>query len=266
MRTALTSFQSSLIRIRDGADYMVQRTAATLSDAALRTFFEIQRCGAVVLLTGYFESFLKDCVRAFIDGLSGSGVAFNALPDVIRDTHFESGGSILARASQAARRGRPTSFGGATREDIAARLHSPNSSAAGGYQIVWEAFADTEANPGPAVVTNIAKRVGLTSVWPTIAAKASTAVGAPVSEGALVAKLADLVSKRNECAHTGTAGVIPTPIELKEYAETLDRIAQGIVGALEDHLAAYVPSTAHPPTVPPQPVVPPTGGGAPQPP
>ena len=108
-------------------------------------------------------------------------------------------------------------------------------------------------------MTNMAQRLGLKNAWPTIAAKASVP-GAHVSEGALIAKLADLVSKRNECAHTGTAAVIPTPIELKEYAETLERIAQGFVGALEDLLATYAPPSppAPPPAMP--------GGGAPPPP
>jgi hypothetical protein len=258
MRTALTNLQTSLVRIRNGADYMIAQTAAALADPAMRAIFETQQCGSVVLLTGYFEGFLKDCVRAFIDQLSRSGVAFAALPPVIRDTHFESGGNVLTRASQAARKGRATSFGSASREDIAARLHSASTGPAGGYQIVWEAFADTEANPAPAVVTNVAQRLGLGNVWPTVAAKASVAVGAAVADGALTSKLADLVSKRNECAHTGTAAVIPTAVELKEYAETVDRIGQGFVGALEDLLATYAP--------PPPPPAPPPPGSAPRPP
>ena len=93
-------------------------------------------------------------MRRYIEDLSASGVAFTGLPEGMRNQHFEGGGKVLSRAVEFARKGKPAPFGNATPQDIVARLHS--ASAGGSYQIVWEAFADTQANPGPDVVKEIA--------------------------------------------------------------------------------------------------------------
>jgi hypothetical protein len=236
MRQALADFGSSLNRIRALANSIVAGTGAALADPAVLDLHETQQCGAIVLLTGYFEAFLKDLVRRFIEDVAASGVAFAGLPDAIRDCHFEGGGRVLTKASESARKGRPTPFGNATREDIVARLHSA-SSATGSYQIVWEAFADTEANPGPGVVKGIAKNLGLKNFWPTVASKS----GDPArwSDTALTSKLNDLIAKRNECAHTGKVSPIPTAADVLDFADMLETLGNGFVSALEDELATH---------------------------
>jgi hypothetical protein len=232
MRTALADFDSSLRRIRALANHIVANTGAALSDPDVRELHEIQQCGAVVLLTGYFEAFLKDLVRKYIEALSRSGIAFEALPAVIRNRHFEGGGRILTRASEAARKGRSTPFGNATREDIVARLHSASSTDS--YQILWEAFADTEANPGPEVVKEIARNLGLTDFWPTVASKSGDTLR--WSDTALSTMLEDLIAKRNECAHTGKVSPVPTASEILDFTDLLAAIGTGFVAALEDRL------------------------------
>lgn len=235
MRRALADFDSSLDRIRALANHVSVNTGAALADPALREIHETQQCGALVLLTGYFEAFIKDLVRWFIEELPSSGLSFAALPAPIRHRHFEGGGRVLTKASEAARKGYATPFGNATREDIVARLHSP--AMAGSYQILWEAFADTEANPGPKVVKEIANNLSLDSFWPTVASRS----GDPArwSETALTALLTDLIAKRNECAHTGRVSPIPTSREILGFADMLAALGRGFASALEDRLKEF---------------------------
>lgn len=233
MRQVLADFDASLNRIRALANSIVAGTADALSNSAIRELHETQQCGAIVLMTGYFEAFLKELVRRFIEDLSASGIAFSALPENIRNRHFAGGGKVLTKATECAHKGKPAPFGSATREDIVARLHSP-SNAGGSYQIVWEAFADTQANPGPNAVKEIAHGLGLKTFWPTV----STHSGAPArwSDTALTTKLADLVAKRNACAHTGTVSPIPTAADILEFADMLQALGTGFVTALEAKL------------------------------
>ena len=237
MRQALADFGSSLNRIRSLARNIVAGTGAALADPLVLSLHETQQCGAIVLLTGYFEAFLKDLVRRFIEDLSTCGVTFAGLPDAIRDCHFEGGGRVLTKASEAARKGRATPFGNATREDIVARLNSA-SGGSGSYQIVWEAFADTESNPGPEVVKAIAKNLGLKDFWRTVSSKS----GDPArwSDSALKSKLNDLIAKRNECAHTGKVSPIPTAADVLDFADMLEALGTGFVSALEDELTAHI--------------------------
>lgn len=240
MRHALTDFGASLERIRALANNIAAATGAALANTATRELHETQQCGAVVLMTGYFEAFLKDLVRRFIEDLSMSGLAFSGLPEDIRNRHFEGGGKVLTKASEFARKGKATPFGNPTREDIVARLHS-TSNAGAPYQIVWEAFADTQANPGPDVVRDIARGLGLKKIWPTIASHS----GDPArwSDSALTTKLADLVSKRNACAHTGTVSPIPTASDILDFADMLQALGTGFVTALEAELTTHRAST-----------------------
>lgn len=236
MRQALADFGTSLSRIRALANSIIAATGAALSSTAIRELHETQQCGAVVLMTGYFEAFLKDLVRRFIEDLSLSGIAFAGLPEDIRNRHFEGGGKVLTKASEFARKGKPPPFGNATREDIVARLHSA-SNLSSSYQIVWEAFADTQANPGPDVVKEIAKGLGLNRFWSTV----SVHSGNPArwSDSALTTKLADLIAKRNACAHTGTVSPIPTAADILDFADMLQVVAIGFVTALEAELTAH---------------------------
>lgn len=236
MRQALADFGTSLHRVRALANSILAATSSALSDATIRELHETQQCGAIVLMTGYFEAFLKDLVRRFIEDVSASGIAFAGLPEDMRNRHFEGGGKILTQASEAARKGKATPFGNATREDIVARLHSA-SNTAGPYQILWEAFADTRANPGPDVVQKIAKNLGVNNFWPTV----SSHSGNPArwSDSALTTKLEDLIAKRNECAHTGKVSPIPTAADVLEFADMLEALGSGFVTALEAELAVH---------------------------
>jgi hypothetical protein len=222
--------------VSDLMNEILANTVAAMSNRAIRIRHETQQCGAVVLLTGYFEAFLKDVVRAFAEGLRNSSTDFTSLPDVIQNTHFEAGGKVLTKVSQARRRGGFTPLGTVSREDIVERLFSPAfSQTAKSYFILWEAFADTQSNPGPKVVSEIAKNLGMSDAWRKIASKSGS--GRP--DSALSAKLESLVIQRNSCAHTGTVSPIPTAVEIIEHIQNLDWVATGLVAALEDELLRY---------------------------
>lgn len=235
---ALVGLSSSLNRVRSLANRLIADTGLALSDSAVRELHETQQCAAVVLLSGYFEAFLKDLVRRYIDELSNCGVAFADLPAAIQHGHFEGGGDVLTKTSLALRTGRVTPFGNPTPRDVVARLHSA-ASAAGTYQIVWEAFARTESNPGPEIVKKIAKSLAVENFWPQVSIRSGNP--ARWAETALVAQLSDLISQRNECAHTGVVAPIPTAAKIIEYVEMLDAIATGFTSLLVDELARHTP-------------------------
>jgi RiboL-PSP-HEPN len=239
MRTVLADFESSLKRIRSLSDRIIQETGAALTNPDVLALHETQQCGAVVLLTGYLEGFLKGLVKEFIGSLSQSGTAFTALPPDVQRLHFEGGGKFLREASIAGREGRPTHFGTVTREDVAMRIHSATTGSS--FDLVWEAFADTEANPGPKVVKRIGGSLGLqpATFWRDV----SSACGdAAWSATAIEASLKTLVDKRNACAHTGRVTPVPTAAEILKYVEMLGALATGMVVTLEGHLRFLSPS------------------------
>ncbi len=105
--------------------------------------------------------------------------------------------------------------------------------------MVWEAFADTGANPGPTIVASFLKRFGVTQPWVKIERKIAgvTLLGTGVSRSTLITQLDSLLAVRNECAHTGTPAIIPSPSEIRAYCDLLQVLGTAIVGVLEDHLA-----------------------------
>jgi hypothetical protein len=111
---------------------------------------------------------------------------------------------------------------------MAARLASV--SAGTGYQLVWEAFADTQANPGPNVVGELIKAAGIKDAWKNIEAAAT------VRKGNLKTFLGTFIAIRNECAHTGSISSPPAASDLTEYGENLVAICEAVVRLLESRL------------------------------
>jgi hypothetical protein len=158
---------------------------------------------------------------------------FVALDARIREAHFEEGALVLNRVAHA-RKTNKVIWATATPEDIARRLHSVSNAAP--YEIVWEAFAGTRANPGPDVVRDFVLRFGVRKGWDRIAGKT------PHSSSWLVSALNNFIRVRNECAHTGTAAVIPLPSDLRQFCDLLDTLATALVAVLRDHVAGFAPA------------------------
>ena len=64
------------------------------------------------------------------------------------------------------------------------------------YEILWEAFADTQANPGPDEISAYLKRFHIPEPLPTLAIAMNT------TQNTLSLSLRSFMEIRNECAHT----------------------------------------------------------------
>lgn len=184
------------------------------------------QCACTAILSGFFETFLKDVAESFIGSISALRIPFTALPKAVQKAHYANGGTILS-----AKQNNKGKFAWVTAspDDIARRLASVSAVP---YDLLWEAFADTQANPGPRVVRDLLASVGLAKAW----AKLSVKTG--MSENTMEAQLESFLAVRNECAHTGRATAIPTPSDIRGHANFLSSLARGIVYTLEDHLAS----------------------------
>ena len=229
MQTALADFRRSLGRVRDIANDNDRNVAATLSDRALRDRYETIRCSATVILSGFFESFLKQLADKCIGAICATNRPFSSLPDRIRYSHYEFGGAVLSRRAQDDRAKRLSRIQ-ATVENISSRLASV---AAAPYDLVWEAFAETYANPNSEAMAQYLRRFGIEKAWEKIAAVAGS------SATNLQTTLDTFLLLRHECAHTGTASTVPTPSEIRGFCDLLETIAASTVKVLEDHLSSF---------------------------
>jgi hypothetical protein len=236
MQTALAALNSSLDRVRELATFISRETSLALSDPTVLARHETQQCGAVVLLTGYFETFLKDVVKAYLASLCTTGIPFASLPEKLRRTHFEAGGKVITEVARSS--GRVPRFGSISLEDAVFRLYSPTAGEPT-YSILWEAFADTGQNPRPNVVKEILNNLGISEVWPKLSNRVSLSLQRTVPDSALIINLENLIEIRNECAHTGRVSPIPGPSAIIEFASNLGQIGSGIVSLLTDEIQSH---------------------------
>ncbi|WP_126935446.1 HEPN domain-containing protein [Corallococcus sp. AB018] len=225
---ALQSLRDSLDLVRDIANDIDANALAALASAAVRARHDTIQCASVVLLSGYFESFLKQLAEETVVTICSLGAPFSTLDKRIREAHFEHGGRVLQEVSKAARSSRPHDWVKASSADIARRLHSVSSPS--GYEIVWEAFADTKANPGVDVVRDFLLRFGVQDGWDKIATHCK------VTKSWAETALTNLIAIRNECAHTGRVSVIPSPSELRQFCDYLENLAEAIAALIQAHL------------------------------
>ena len=233
MRAALHTLRSSITGVRDIARYVEANSAAALADPAVMRRNSVTIAAATVILSGFLESFLKNVAEAAIDDLCSLNVPFGTLDPDIQDAHYAGGGAVLsAKARNTAR----ASWVTASPADIARRL---SSVALGGpYELVWEAFAETAANPKAKVIAEFLKRFGITNPWPSIAQKTRN------SHTVLISALNSFMDIRNECAHTGSTGSRLTARDVRGFCVLLNALGKGIVSVLEDQMASM--STAGP--------------------
>ena len=236
--TALSEFQNSVKRVRDIANEITSKAAAALADAALRERHETIQCSCVVILVGYFESFIRNLAKEAVSTLCAASPPFGSLDAKIRSTHFEHGGRILQSKASGNRK---FSWILASQEDIARRLHSV---AGPSYEIVWEAFANTSANPGVDVVQDFLANFGIKKGWDKIATENG------VTGHWAKSSLNNIIVVRNECAHTGAVAVIPAPSTLNQYTQNIEDIAKAMCTLVLNQVASFTaPSPATTPVV-----------------
>lgn len=236
--TALSEFQNSVKRVRDIANDITAQAAAALADATLRERHETIQCSCVVILVGYFESFIRNLAKEAVSTLCAASPPFASLDAKIRSTHFEHGGRILQSKASGKRK---FSWILASQEDIARRL---SSVAAPSYEIVWEAFANTNANPGVDVVQEFLGNFGIKKGWEKIA------IENRVTSQWAQNSLDNIIVVRNECAHTGAVSVIPAPSTLIQYAKNIEDIAKAMCALVLAQIAAIAGVATPPATTP----------------
>lgn len=233
MRTAFSNLKVSLDHVRDIANDLQQRLLQPGQNIQTRSSTQTISCGTVVIMSGYFESFLADIAKAFIINLCNAQIPFNSLPVKIQTTHFTDGSRFLHDITRNRLRWHTS-----TKEDVLRRLNTVLTVTP--YELLWEAFADTNSNPGVQTVEEILKKCGLSDVWVLLKSKSN------VEPEVQKLKLEAFVSLRNECAHTGTATTIPSPQKILETCDDLELLSNAMVEILNDHLLTLSTPVAMP--------------------
>lgn len=246
MQNALPNFKASLDKVRAIADDIDAHVQDALKGAAIQARHETTLCAATVILSGFLESFLREVAEEMIADICGRAVPFDQLPPKIRIAHYWDGALHIHEMARQEKSEDPLLLDKA--EDAARRL----ASVSGGqmpYEIVWEAFADTQANPGPKEIASFLKRFHILEPLPTLAA----AININLSSNTLALSLTSFMKIRNECAHTGSATNVPTTSDVRGYCKLLEDIGSGIVTVFQNALAAPPYAAAAPAPPAPQP-------------
>src|SRR5437660_6393375 len=145
MQTALLNLKASLDRVRAIADDIDTRVLDALRYAMVQARHETTLCAATVILSGFLESFLKEVAEEMIADICSRAVPFDQLPPKIRITHYWDGALHIREMARQERSADPLVLAKAA--DAARRLASVGAAQLP-YEILWEAFAETQANPG----------------------------------------------------------------------------------------------------------------------
>ncbi|MDB5801272.1 MAG: hypothetical protein JWL63_2211 [Rhodocyclales bacterium] len=172
-------------------------------------------CACTVLLSGYFENFLKDIVKEYIEELNMVGKPLTAIPFSMRVRHYSGGAEALAWAIKKDKDLATTAIS----QDLSRRLGSLDKTT--GYVLAWEAFANTKSNPGTATVSAILAGLEIQKAWEEIHSLQK-------SHGRLDTFLGTFIPMRNVCAHTGSHHTPPSGNEIAEYVEKFRAIAECI--------------------------------------
>jgi hypothetical protein len=240
MHNALPNLTASLNRVRAIADDVDAHVQEALADTAVQARHETTLCAATVILSGFLESFLREVAEEMIADICICAVPFDQLPSKIRIAHYWDGALHIHELARQERKEDPLVLAKAA--DAARRLASVGAQLP--YEIVWEAFADTRANPGPEEIGSFLKRFHISEPLPTLAAAIN------VTPNTLALSLRSFMEVRNECAHTGSATNIPTASDVRGYCKLIEDVGSGIVSVFQSALAAP-PYAAPPPAVAP---------------
>lgn len=223
---AVNSLRPRLDVVREIVDGHDRLAPCVLRDRQLARHLEIIRSSFTVLLSGYLEDFLKEVARLAVRELGQRRIRFQDLPDRVRRAHFRHGAEVLN--SRAKESPSPT-WTQATPYDLATRLASatgPNC------VLVWEAFADTGANPRFGVVKAFLKRFGVDELDQTLGQQ----LRRPVAATKLL--LDELVDLRNECAHTGGLDNVPSPSKVRDQCDIVEEVAVAVTQILRNRFSS----------------------------
>ncbi len=171
---------------------------------------------------------MKEVAEGMISEICTRNIPFQNLPDKIRVTHFLAGGYFLHQKAKDEQKAK--AFAMNESADVVRRLASAGVPQPP-YELLWEAFADTKANPGPDAIGDFLRNFGVQKPLPTLAAAMN------VSENTFVIPLLSFMEVRNECAHTGSSSNVPTTSDIQGYCDLVEQTASGTVLVLQAVLA-----------------------------
>lgn len=239
MQKATTNLKASLTRVRDIAADIDANAQDALANPPIQARHETTLCAATVILSGFLESFLREVAEEMIMEICSRAVPFDKLPSQIRMTHYGDGGGKLKEVVRKNRK-QPLSLEKAS--DVARRLASVIANEPP-YEILWEAFADTQANPGSREIGDFLRRFGVDNPIPSLADAMQ------YTENRFSLELTSFIEVRNECAHTGALTVALTTTSVTGFCDLIEAVGDGVVTTLLATLnkPPYVP--AHRPSI-----------------
>jgi hypothetical protein len=176
-------------------------------------------CASVVLLSGYFESYLKDLVKEYIGRINSLAKPLSIIPYSMQRKHYSGGAEALVWASKKDKELQTLVMS----QDLTSRLASLSN--VSGYILAWEAFANTNSNPGTETVANLLSGLEIEKGWKAIHDLSS-------QHGLLDTFLNGFIKLRNVCAHTGRHNTPPSGVDLLDYIEKFRKLAECIEMAL----------------------------------
>lgn len=221
----LTEYISSVGHIREVCNWLSTPPALTVQALPVN---RSMCCGCVLLLSGYFESFLKDSIETFINKLNSLRLPIASIPREMVYQHFE-GGAEHVRTYSKKDKSENVDLSLIHVKDFLSRLSSITSED-DEYQLVWEAFANTKSNPNTDVVKDLLSNVGIKKTWPKINDLAT-------NKGQLDVFLRSFIEVRNICAHTGTHNTPPRPSEILEFCDNFEEIATCLMILLSSRIS-----------------------------
>lgn len=154
------------------------------------------RGGAAVLMVASFEQFLKELVSECLDLIQSNGkVNYDLLPERIR---IQNTYGLLEPAMKGVGRAQRNSTKGDRLSDIITACL-----AIGGKKLQSTAFIETGSNPNKRRVVEMMKHLDIVDVFTAIRPRFEREWGSHVSTTFIPDKLDEIVSRRNEVAHTG---------------------------------------------------------------
>jgi hypothetical protein len=237
MQKAFPNLKASLDKVRAICDDIDAHVQEAFKDPIVRARHETTLCAATVILSGFLESFLREVAEEVIADICNRGVPFNNLPSKIRIAHYWEGALYLREMARQEKSEDPVLLAKAS--DAARRLASVGSAQLP-YEILWEAFAETQANPGPNQIGTFLKRFHIEKPLPTLAVAMGT------TENNLSLRLRSFMEIRNECAHTGSASKVPTTTEVQGFCDLIQELGNGIIAVFQTTLGQPPYAVAQP--------------------
>jgi hypothetical protein len=227
MQNAFPNLKASLDRVRAISADIDAHVQDALRDAAIQGRHETTLCAATVILSGFLESFLREVAEEVITDICNCAIPFDSLPSKIRVAHYWDGAIYLREMARQDKRESPVVLAKAS--DAARRLASVGSPQLP-YELLWEAFAETQANPGSEQIGTFLKRFHIDEPLTTLAGAMNT------TANNLVLRLTSFMEIRNECAHTGSASKVPTTTEVQGFCDLIEETGKGIVAVFTNIL------------------------------